>query len=475
MSPRPSSMPNRNRPGSRARSGSAWMATIQFGHPRPHIGQPADPAGQRGGDDIAHPFVGGRGQQPGRGRRVGDGRRIPHRAQLQIAPHRQLQSAVAELGRRVRQRFQLSRGDHPAGQPQPGQRAVGGLVHLQGTGARVVVAHSLHPSTVRAYVRAMATAATPRVGIIGAGMSGLCMAMKLQDAGIDSFVIYEQADDVGGTWRDNTYPGLHCDIPSPFYSYSFFPNAEWSRMMPPGGEIQQYLRRVADERGIRRHIRFGTEVTAARYEDGRWQLTTDSGDDECDVLITATGFLRVPRMADIPGRDSFAGTGVSLRSLGSFDHPAGQANRPDRDGLHRRSDRRRARWKGQGSSRCSSAPHSGCYPFPNLRFTRIRRETDPQISGVGPAGVCVLVLAHLVGVRPRADPARPGAKLLPPDVLAEPAPLGARPDAEAQADPETIRRCANAWSSPAAITDPSRSPASMWSPTRSTTSTRGAW
>ena len=69
----------------------------------------------------------------------------------------------------------------------------------------------------------MATAATPRVGIIGAGMSGLCMAMKLLDEGIDSFVIYEQADEVGGTWRDNTYPGLHCDVPSPYYSYSFLP------------------------------------------------------------------------------------------------------------------------------------------------------------------------------------------------------------------------------------------------------------
>ncbi|MCX2930354.1 NAD(P)-binding protein [Mycobacterium sp. CVI_P3] len=115
----------------------------------------------------------------------------------------------------------------------------------------------------------MARAATPRVGIIGAGMSGLGMAIKLHDAGIDSFVIYEKADDVGGTWRDNTYPGLHRDIPSPFYGYSFFPNAEWSRMLPPGGEIQAYLCRVADE---------------------------------CDVLVTATGFLRVPRVPDIPGQ-----------------------------------------------------------------------------------------------------------------------------------------------------------------------------
>lgn len=163
------------------------------------------------------------------------------------------------------------------------------------------------PSTVRAYLQTMATAATPRVRIIGAGMSGLCMAMKLLDEGIESFVIYEQADEVGGTWRDNTYPGLHCDIPSPYYTYSFIPNPEWTRLMPPGGEIQQYLRRVADERGIRPYIRFGTEVLSAEYRDATWYVTTDKGADEFDVLITATGVLRVPRYPDIPGRDTFAG------------------------------------------------------------------------------------------------------------------------------------------------------------------------
>lgn len=153
----------------------------------------------------------------------------------------------------------------------------------------------------------MGTTAPPQVGIIGAGMSGLCMAMKLLDEGIDSFVIYEQADDVGGTWRDNTYPGLHCDVPSPFYSFSFLPNPDWTRMMPPGAEIQRYMRRVADERGIRRFIRFGTEVTSAEYRDGKWYVTTDSGDDEFDVLVTAAGFLRVPRYPDIAGLDTFAG------------------------------------------------------------------------------------------------------------------------------------------------------------------------
>jgi cation diffusion facilitator CzcD-associated flavoprotein CzcO len=146
-----------------------------------------------------------------------------------------------------------------------------------------------------------------KVAIIGAGMSGICMAVKLQDAGIDSFTIFEKAEDVGGTWRDNTYPGLTCDIPSRYYAYSFRPNPNWSHLLPPGPEIQAYFRQVAEERCIRPHIRFGCGVTSARYDDGRWRLTTADGEETFDVLVTATGFLRVPRFPQITGRDSFAG------------------------------------------------------------------------------------------------------------------------------------------------------------------------
>jgi cation diffusion facilitator CzcD-associated flavoprotein CzcO len=146
-----------------------------------------------------------------------------------------------------------------------------------------------------------------QIAIIGAGMSGLCMAIKLQQAGIDSFTVFEQADEVGGTWRDNTYPGLTCDVPSRYYTYTFRPNSTWSRIFPAGREIQAYFRRVADERGIRSHIRFGTDVTAARFDDGRWWLTTAAGEEPFDVLITATGVLRLPRYPDIPGRETFAG------------------------------------------------------------------------------------------------------------------------------------------------------------------------
>lgn len=146
-----------------------------------------------------------------------------------------------------------------------------------------------------------------KIAIIGAGMSGLCMAVKLQQAGIDSYTIFEKADEVGGTWRDNTYPGLTCDVPSRYYSYSFRPNPNWSHLLPPGPEIQAYFRQVADERAIRPHIRFGTDVTSARYDDGRWWLTTAGGEESFDVLITATGVLRVPRYPDIPGLETFAG------------------------------------------------------------------------------------------------------------------------------------------------------------------------
>jgi cation diffusion facilitator CzcD-associated flavoprotein CzcO len=156
---------------------------------------------------------------------------------------------------------------------------------------------------VAAYGRRMA----PRVAIIGAGMSGLCMAIKLQAAGIESYTVFEQAADVGGTCRDNTYPGLHCDVPSRYYSYSFRPNSEWSKFQSPGPEIQRYFRTCADEHSIGSHIRFDTKVTDAQYRDGKWWLGTTGGEELFDVLITATGLLRLPRLPNIPGRDSFVG------------------------------------------------------------------------------------------------------------------------------------------------------------------------
>ena len=139
-------------------------------------------------------------------------------------------------------------------------------------------------------------------------MSGLCMGATLRRAGLHDFTIYEKADEVGGTWRDNTYPGLSCDVPSRFYSYSFAPNPGWSHVFPGGTEVQGYFVRTAQEQGLRPHIRFGTEVVEARWVDRRWSLrTAEGGADVVDVLVTATGVLHHATLPEIAGLDSFAG------------------------------------------------------------------------------------------------------------------------------------------------------------------------
>ena len=146
-----------------------------------------------------------------------------------------------------------------------------------------------------------------RVAVIGAGMAGILSAIKLKEAGID-FVVYEKADRLGGTWRENTYPGLACDVPSHLYSYSFALTPDWSHRFSPGEEIQSYFERVAHEHDVVRFMRFGEQVTSCRFEDGRWHLETATGHrDMADVVISATGVLHHPKLPDIDGLDSFAG------------------------------------------------------------------------------------------------------------------------------------------------------------------------
>ncbi len=153
-------------------------------------------------------------------------------------------------------------------------------------------------------------AVTADIAIVGAGFSGLGMAIQLKNAGRQDFVILEKAGDVGGTWRDNTYPGCACDIRSLLYSYSFAPRHDWSRLFPAQPEILSYLRGCADRYGLRPHIRFGAEVTAAAYDDvtGRWLLRTADGDAVgCRALILAMGPLHQPLVPEIPGAETFAG------------------------------------------------------------------------------------------------------------------------------------------------------------------------
>jgi len=151
---------------------------------------------------------------------------------------------------------------------------------------------------------------TPSVAVIGTGFGGLAAVIELKKRGFDDIVVLEKGDDVGGTWRDNTYPGAACDVPSPFYSYSFEANPNWPRRFAQQPAILDYIRHVADKYDVRRHVRFGTEVLGASYDDasGKWTVELSTGEPlVVDVLVSAVGQLSRPAVPEIPGADTFAG------------------------------------------------------------------------------------------------------------------------------------------------------------------------
>ena len=148
------------------------------------------------------------------------------------------------------------------------------------------------------------------IAIIGAGFAGIGTAIQLKKAGIDSFTIFERAGEVGGTWRDNTYPGAACDVPSHAYSLSFEQIPTWSRRFAPSGEIQDYLRGITDKWKLRKHMRMKTEIVDARFDEaaGSWTLTT--GEDEtftARVVVSCVGGLVDPALPDIKGMQSYSG------------------------------------------------------------------------------------------------------------------------------------------------------------------------
>lgn len=159
------------------------------------------------------------------------------------------------------------------------------------------------------YPAPMPAQTTHRAVVVGAGFGGIGMAAALRQAGLDDFLIVDRAGDLGGTWRDNTYPGLSCDIPSHLYSYSSRPG-RWSRRFPPGQEILGYLHELCAERGLGPHFRFGSGVAAAEFDERRavWHLTLeDGGTLQARAIVSAVGQLGQPRLPDIPGRAGFAG------------------------------------------------------------------------------------------------------------------------------------------------------------------------
>jgi cation diffusion facilitator CzcD-associated flavoprotein CzcO len=148
------------------------------------------------------------------------------------------------------------------------------------------------------------------VAILGAGFAGICMAIRMQQKGHRDFVIFEKADDLGGTWRDNTYPGCACDVPSHLYSLSFARNPHWSRTFASQREILDYLKKVAAKHRITESIQFGTAIVSLRWDETaqHWQLTAADGRTfTARVVISGMGGLHIPNEPELPGKDRFAG------------------------------------------------------------------------------------------------------------------------------------------------------------------------
>ncbi len=147
-----------------------------------------------------------------------------------------------------------------------------------------------------------------RIAILGAGMSGLCMAMQLRKKGIDDFVILEKADNVGGTWRENRYPNIACDVPSHVYSFSFELNPNWSHSYSGGAEILQYCENCVDKYGLAEFIHYGQEVKAARFEDECWKIETQDGAQlQADVVVSGLGGLHLPNHFSAEGLEEYNG------------------------------------------------------------------------------------------------------------------------------------------------------------------------
>ncbi len=148
----------------------------------------------------------------------------------------------------------------------------------------------------------------PRIAILGAGFSGMGMAIRLRQQGFDNFTIYEKADEIGGTWRENRYPGVACDVPSHLYSYSFEPNPRWSQRYSSGADIWEYAKHCARKYDLYRSIEFGRTITAIRHDGREWKVEFAGGRSAtADFVVSGLGGLHEPNTPDIPGRDEFSG------------------------------------------------------------------------------------------------------------------------------------------------------------------------
>ena len=164
------------------------------------------------------------------------------------------------------------------------------------------------------------------VAIIGSGFGGLGAAIRLKQADVNNIAIFERASDLGGTWRDNTYPGCRCDVGSYLYSFSFAPNPAWTNTYSFQPEIWQYLRDVADRSSISDLIHYEHDVTDVAFDESRqlWRLTTSNGEYLAKCVVLATGALAEPRLPDITGIGDFTGTLMHTAQWDSTVELAGQ-------------------------------------------------------------------------------------------------------------------------------------------------------
>ena len=235
-----------------------------------------------------------------------------------------------------------------------------------------------------------------RIVIVGSGFSGIGMAVRLLEDGERDFVLLERASELGGTWRDNTYPGCRCDVPSHLYSFSFAPNPNWSSTFSPQPEILEYLRDVAQRFGVTPHVRFEHELRGADWDEeaGHWRLDTSQGELTADVLVAGQGPLSDPRLPDVPGIGSFEGT---MFHSAHWDHEHDLERRARGGGGHRRvGDPVRARDPARRGEAARVPAHPAldhAAPQPAHEADRARALPPPARGAAGDAG------GHLLGAR----------------------------------------------------------------------------
>ncbi len=244
------------------------------------------------------------------------------------------------------------------------------------------------------------------VAIIGAGLGGIGAAIALQRAGLEDFVILERAGDVGGTWRDNTYPGIAVDIPAQAYQFSYELNPDWTRVFARGAEVKAYIDDLVAKYGLTPKVRLNSEVNDRTWDEQQnlWRLKTPTEETTARFVISAVGAFVNPKPAEIPGLEDFTGRGPALGRLGPHDRPERQARRDHRHRRQRRPDRPEGGTRAGSSLRLPAHADLGraevrpayAKALRKLyrRYPKLQRRVRDAVAGGVEAGLVGLVVHH---------------------------------------------------------------------------------